>query len=68
MNFEYPFDFARIISGLRSMIDDPGSGGCSASTRVGAARLRAFHDAVLELGSAPLPVVTARMELMGLAT
>jgi len=24
--------------------------------------IRAFHDAVLELGSVPLPVVTARIE------
>jgi hypothetical protein len=30
--------------------------------RVGAARLRAFHDAVLELGSVPLPVVTAPID------
>ena len=28
--------------------------------RVGDARLGAFHDAVLELGSVPLPIVTAR--------
>ena len=28
----------------------------------GAARLRPFHDAVLELGSVPLPVVTARID------
>ena len=27
--------------------------------RVGDARLGAFHDAVLELGSVPLPIVTA---------
>jgi uncharacterized protein (DUF885 family) len=25
--------------------------------------IRAFHDAVLELGSVPLPVVTARIDL-----
>ena len=30
--------------------------------RVGAARLGAFHDAVLELGLVPLPVVTARID------
>ena len=30
--------------------------------RVAAARLGAFHDAVLELGSVPLPVVTARID------
>jgi uncharacterized protein (DUF885 family) len=29
--------------------------------RLGDARLGAFHDAVLELGSVPLPVVTARV-------
>jgi uncharacterized protein (DUF885 family) len=30
--------------------------------RVSAARLGAFHYAVLELGSLPLPVVTARVD------
>ena len=29
---------------------------------LGAARPDAFHDAVLELGSVPLPVVTARID------
>jgi uncharacterized protein (DUF885 family) len=30
--------------------------------RVSIFNIRAFHDAVLELGSVPLPVVTARID------
>jgi hypothetical protein len=44
------------------MIADCGSFECSARIRVWATRLGAFHDAVLELGSVPLPVVTARID------
>jgi hypothetical protein len=44
------------------MIGDRGRFGCSAWACVGDARLGAFHDAVLELGSVPLPGVTARID------
>ena len=34
----------------------------SGNERVSKFNIRAFHDAVLELGSVPLPVVTARID------